>query len=51
MTTMIFVSNEDHKDRRTVTEHYPHAAKIVRVDGGWLVFASLDDYRNWKNQE
>ncbi|MCK9597881.1 MAG: hypothetical protein M0R06_02500 [Sphaerochaeta sp.] len=29
----------------------PWAAKIVRVDGGFLAFESPDDYRVWKNQK
>jgi hypothetical protein len=28
----------------------PWAAKIVKVDGGYMAFESLDDYQTWKNQ-
>lgn len=27
------------------------AAKIVRVDGGYMAFESIDDYRMWANQK
>jgi hypothetical protein len=27
------------------------ADKIVKVDGGWLVFESVSDYETWKNQK
>jgi len=28
----------------------PWASVIVKVDGGYLCFESVDDYRTWKNQ-
>jgi len=29
----------------------PWAAKIVRVDGGWMCFESVADYQTWKKQQ
>ncbi len=28
----------------------PWAAKIVKVDGGYMAFESIDDYNTWKRQ-
>lgn len=37
--------------RNTAKRRCPWAAKIVRVDGGWLAFESVDDWRTWRNQK
>jgi hypothetical protein len=29
----------------------PWAAKIVKVDGGYMAFETAADYRTWKNQK
>jgi hypothetical protein len=29
----------------------PWAAGIIKVDGGFLAFETVTDYRNWKNQK
>ena len=29
----------------------PWACKISKVEGGYMAFESLDDYRTWKNQK
>jgi len=29
----------------------PNAAKIVKVEGGWLVFDSQTDYETWRKQK
>lgn len=29
----------------------PWAAKIVKVDGGYMAFESLTDYRTWQKQK
>ena len=34
-----------------VKKYCSWAAKIVRVDGGWMAFESIDDYKIWKNQK
>lgn len=31
-------------------EQAPWAAKIVKVDGGWLAFESVADYETWQRQ-
>lgn len=39
------------KDRRTAYRRCPWAAKIVKVEGGYMAFESLDDYRIWRGQK
>lgn len=29
----------------------PWAAKIVKVDGGYMAFESISDYQTWKGQK
>lgn len=38
------------KSRSTAAKHYPFAARIVKVDGGFLAFDALADYFTWRNQ-
>lgn len=46
---MIFVSEQDYKNRKQVVDAYQSAIKIVKVCGGWAVFESASDYATWKN--
>lgn len=39
------------KSRKTAKKMMPWASKIVKVDGGYMGFESIDDYRTWKNQK
>jgi len=36
--------------RRQAAVECPWAARIVRVDGGWMCFESLTDYATWRAQ-
>jgi hypothetical protein len=38
------------KDRRTAKRRCPWAARIVKVEGGFMAFESVADYYTWKNQ-
>ena len=38
------------KTRSTAVRRAPWAAKIVKVDGGYMAFESEADYDAWKNQ-
>jgi hypothetical protein len=38
------------KYRYQAIKAMPWAAKIVKVDGGYMGFESITDYRNWKTQ-
>lgn len=37
--------------RKTAWRHCPWACKIVKVEGGYAAFESIDDYRVWRNQK
>jgi len=39
------------KTRKTAVSRAPWAAKIVKVEGGYMAFESAEDYRIWKNQK
>jgi hypothetical protein len=39
------------KDRRTAAKHCGWASKIVKVEGGFKVFESWQDYQTWINQK
>ena len=45
-----FASKTDYTNLKSVRDAYPGATKIVRVDGGWLVFETTTDYNTWVNQ-
>ena len=47
---MKFCNNLDYKTEAEVSAAYPSAAKIVCVDGGWMMFNTLDAYEVWMNQ-
>jgi hypothetical protein len=36
---------------RTAKNHCPWAVMITRVDGGFMAFESLQDYKTWKGQK
>lgn len=38
------------KHRSTAKRRCPWAAVIAKVEGGFMCFESVDDYRTWKNQ-
>ena len=48
--THIFCSDQDYKSRKAVELAHPEADKILRVEGGWAVFATLADYNMWRSQ-
>ena len=39
------------KSRKTAVRKCPWAAKIVKVEGGYHAFESIEDWRIWKNQK
>jgi hypothetical protein len=39
------------KSRETAKRRCPWAAKVVKVEGGYVAFESADDWRIWKNQK
>jgi hypothetical protein len=39
------------KTRKEAEQAAPWASKVVKVDGGYMAFESIDDYRAWKNQQ
>jgi len=39
------------KDRKTAQRRCPWAAKIVKVELGYICFESIDDYLVWKKQK
>lgn len=39
------------KSRKTAIRKAPWAAKIVKVEGGYLAFESMADYQTWKRQK
>lgn len=43
-----FIQVESRKD---AIKQAPWAAKIVKVDGGYKAFESIQDYEAWKNQK
>lgn len=45
-----FVSNQDYKSIRAVRNAYVCAFKILAVEGGWMVFDSMNDFQTWRNQ-
>lgn len=38
------------KCRKTAVRRCPWAEKIVKVEGGYMAFATLSDYQLWKRQ-
>lgn len=35
--------------RLEVYATFPHAKMVIEVDGGFMIFNSLDDYQDWLN--
>ena len=46
-----FYSGEEYKSRKEVEKAARGAAKIVKVDGGWMVFDTMSDYETWRSQK
>ena len=46
--TMTFVQAST---RAKVVRDHAGAAKIVKVDGGYMVFETLDEYERWQAQQ
>ena len=44
----MFVVNTNRKE---VFAQNPSAAKILKVEGGYMVFEFMSDYETWKNQK
>lgn len=47
----VFCDETTHETRKAVQDDYPWAVKIVKVNGGWMVFETLVDYATWRNQK
>ena len=47
----MFVSIENYADLNEVEDIHTGAAHIEPVDGGWIVFATIGDYKTWMRQE
>ncbi len=39
------------KTREKALKDYPWASKVVKVEGGYMCFESIDDYETWKKQK
>ena len=39
------------REVKDVAREYPSYTMAVRVDGGWMLFESYDEYRTWKAQK
>ncbi len=44
----MFVQNQNRKE---VVAQHSCAAKIIKVCGGYMVFATIADFQIWKNQK
>ena len=47
----MFCTENDYNTVDDVRATYPGAARIVDVEGGWLVFASIADFEIWSAQQ
>ena len=45
---MTFIQTDKRKE---VVKEYPEAEKIVKVDGGYMAFETIEEYETWKNQK
>ena len=45
-----FLSYDDFDDIDDVSAEYPSAASIQEVEGGWMVFDSIDEFKTWLKQ-
>ena len=39
------------KNRKEATHKAPWAAKVIKVEGGYMAFESANDYETWKRQK
>lgn len=39
------------KDRRTAKKRMPWASRIAKVEGGYMGFESINDFKIWNNQK
>ncbi len=39
------------KSRKTAVKRAPWAARIIKVEGGYMAFESTTDYQTWKKQK
>ncbi len=46
-----FASQADYQTPDDVKAAYPSAAKIVDVEGGWMVCDTINDYSTWLGQK
>ena len=42
-----FCSVADYANRDAVVSKFPSAERILKVSGGWVVFATYDDFYAW----
>ncbi len=42
---------EQGNHQKMIKETAAWAAKIVKVEGGYMAFESIDDFTTWKNQK
>jgi hypothetical protein len=45
-----FASAEHYADIAQIRDAYPGATEIMEIEGGWLVFATEDDFATWSRQ-
>lgn len=50
---MKFISEDELgvREVKDVAREYPSFTMAVRVEGGWMLFESYDEYRTWKAQK
>lgn len=39
------------REIKDIAKEYPSYTMAVRVEGGWMMFESYDEYRTWKAQK
>ena len=39
------------REIRDIAKEYPSYTMAVRVEGGWMMFESYDEYRTWMAQK
>jgi hypothetical protein len=44
------LSFEEAPTRKDAARLCPWAARIIEVDGGWMCFESVDDFKTWSRQ-
>jgi hypothetical protein len=45
-----FAVKQSTKQKKEVESDHPGSI-VKKVDGGWIVFDTSDDYETWKNQK